>query len=81
MDDGRNKTVFLNLNISNPLSYKVNAYVDFIEYADIGAPKHQYKFELNPNETKNMIIPINISKTSTIKWNLHITQKLKKWTM
>ena len=78
MDDGRNKTVFLNLNISNPLSYKVNAYVDFIEYADIGAPKHQYKFELNPNETKNMIIPINISKTSTIKWNLAYYPEIKK---
>ncbi|ABR55707.1 PKD domain containing protein [Methanococcus aeolicus Nankai-3] len=68
--DGENKTVFLKLNISNPLPYQVNAYVDFVEYADIGAPRNQYNFELNPNETKNMIIPINLSKTSTIKWNL-----------
>jgi len=66
----KNKTTYLNLFIKNPLNWRVNAYIDFVDYGDINISKTHYNFELNPNETKHLSIPIKIEKTSTIKWNL-----------
>jgi PKD repeat protein len=72
-----NKTTYLNLYIKNPLSWKVNAYINFVDYGDVNLTKTQYNFELNPNETKILTIPMNIKKTSTIKWNLAFYPEIK----
>jgi PKD repeat protein len=73
----KNKTTYLNLSIKNPLIWRVNAYVDFNDYSDLNLTKTQYYFELNPNETKALVIPINIEKTSTIKWSLALYPEIK----
>lgn len=69
-DVGENKTLYLNVTLSNPLSYPVNSYLEFVEYGAYNPLNTSYSVVLDVNETKNLIIPINISKSCKIKWNV-----------
>ena len=66
-----NKTIYLNITLKNPLNYKVDGYINFVDYGNnYHPPKTQYHLILHPNESKNIIIPINVSKSCKIKWNV-----------
>ncbi|WP_421077529.1 PKD domain-containing protein [Methanothermococcus sp. Ax23] len=69
--ENENKTIYLNITLKNPLNYKVDGYINFMDYGNnYHPPKTQYHIILNPNGTKNLIIPINVSKSCKIKWNV-----------
>jgi len=66
-----NKTIYLNITLKNPLIHNVDGYINFVDYGDNYRPlKTQYQVILKPNGTKNLIIPINVSKSCEIKWNV-----------
>ncbi|AEH07206.1 PKD domain-containing protein [Methanothermococcus okinawensis] len=69
-DDNKNKTVYLNMTLRNPLTHNVNGYINFLDYKDYTPLKTQYNITLKPNETKKLIIPINVSKSCNINWNV-----------
>ncbi len=76
-ENENNKTTYMNITVTNPLIWKTHSYINFEEYKDINLTKTQYAFELNPNESKTLIIPISIKKTSNIKWNLVFYPEIK----
>ncbi|HIQ32979.1 MAG TPA: PKD domain-containing protein [Methanothermococcus okinawensis] len=63
-------TIYLNLSLKNPFEYPVGGYINFIDYQNYRPSKSQYYLELKPNETRNLLIPINITKSCDIKWNI-----------
>ncbi|MBB6067543.1 PKD domain-containing protein [Methanococcus maripaludis] len=67
---GENKTLYLNLTLNNPLNYNVNAYIQFVDYNDYDPLNSSYNVLLGADETKNLIIPINVTKSCKIKWNV-----------
>jgi hypothetical protein len=69
-NESSNKTVYLNISINNPFPYPISGYIDFENFMEYQIPKHQYKFDLSPNETINLTIPINVSKSTTIEWSV-----------
>ena len=69
-NESSNKTVYLNISLNNPFPYPISGYIDFENFIEYQIPKHQYKFDLLPNETINLTIPVNVSKSTTIEWNV-----------
>ncbi|MBW9219929.1 PKD domain-containing protein, partial [Methanothermococcus sp. SCGC AD-155-N22] len=70
-NNSKNYTIYLNLSLKNPFEYKVGGYINFVNYYNnYYPPKLQYYIELDPNETKSLLIPINITKSCDIKWNV-----------
>ena len=70
LNKNENKTVYLNITLKNPLIHKVDGYLNFLDYNNYHLLKIQYKVVLKPNETKNLIIPINVSKSCELNWNV-----------
>ncbi|MBW9221525.1 PKD domain-containing protein, partial [Methanothermococcus sp. SCGC AD-155-C09] len=71
LNNSKNHTVYLNLSLKNPFEYGVMGYINFVDYYNNYHPlKLQYHVELRPNETKNLLIPITITKSCDIKWNI-----------
>ncbi|MBW9220682.1 PKD domain-containing protein [Methanothermococcus sp. SCGC AD-155-M21] len=71
LNNSKNHTVYINLSLKNPFEYEVIGYINFVDYYNNYHPsKVQYYVELKPNETKNLLIPINITKSCDIKWNI-----------
>ncbi|MBA2868827.1 PKD domain-containing protein [Methanococcus maripaludis] len=68
--NGENKTLYLNVTLNNPLTYSVSAYIQFSEYGNYNPLNSSYNVLLDVNEIKNVIIPINVSKSCKIKWNI-----------
>jgi len=70
-DNSKNYTIYLNLSLKNPFKYEIIGYINFIDYHNnYYPPKLQYHVKLGPNETKNLSIPVTITKPCNIKWNI-----------
>ncbi|HIP91705.1 MAG TPA: PKD domain-containing protein, partial [Methanothermococcus okinawensis] len=61
---------YLNLSLKNPFEFHVGGYINFLDYQNYRPPRSQYYLELRPNETRNLLIPLNITKSCDIKWNI-----------
>ncbi len=62
-----NVTIYCNITVKNPFNKKIRGYIYFVDYGNYKPNETSIEFELQPNETKIISIPINISQSTEIK--------------
>ncbi|XRO77410.1 PKD domain-containing protein [Methanocaldococcus sp. 10A] len=62
-----NVTIYCNITVRNPFNKKIRGYIYFVDYENYKPNETSIEFELQPNETKIISIPINILQSTEIK--------------